>query len=362
MIKISDRKISLFPRFVTILSIPLALFVMLSLGYLGLIPLKVETHSIIIVFLILIIFMFFIIHNAWYSFSHFRNNIDKVVNNIEEYLSSNELEIANRKKSFGNINPFFEDHFRNIRNDNFASIASSIFPTLGILGTFTAIAISMPNFSVESKAALENEITILLSGIGTAFYASIYGIFLSIWWVFFEKRGLTKIEKDIDIIQNDYKDKLWGKEELECFLLIQNRQENDNLLKNLQTVITPEFIYKLDKVAQDKIDLIEKLDIKHEHIEKELISKYNNITELFDNTITKQNELMLDFKKLNSLISNTSTLLSNSVIAQDSHSKAIKSEVYSVLSSFELVSSDLKQLGKTLINNKIDESKVNEDK
>ncbi len=129
--------------------------------------------------------MFFVSHNAWYSFATFRNSINNVTEEIDKYLLTNELVIASKKKSFGNIEHFFDNHVKNIRNDNFANIAASIFPTLGILGTFTAIAISMPNFTVESKEALENEITILLSGVGTAFYASIYGIFLSIWWTFF---------------------------------------------------------------------------------------------------------------------------------------------------------------------------------
>ncbi len=56
---------------------------------------------------------------------------------------------------------------------NFAVVATSLFPMLGILGTFTAIAISMPDFSIDDMGSLDKQISILLSGIGTAFYASI---------------------------------------------------------------------------------------------------------------------------------------------------------------------------------------------
>ncbi len=59
-------------------------------------------------------------------------------------------------------------------------MASSLFPLLGILGTFTAIAVSMPDFSISDTDTLDKQISILLSGIGTAFYASIFGIFLSL--------------------------------------------------------------------------------------------------------------------------------------------------------------------------------------
>ena len=60
------------------------------------------------------------------------------------------------------------------------------FPTLGILGTFISIALSMPDFTSNNIVALDSEITKLLSGVGTAFYVSIYGIFfiylVDIFW------------------------------------------------------------------------------------------------------------------------------------------------------------------------------------
>ena len=94
------------------------------------------------------------------------------------------------------------------------SIASSLFPMLGILGTFTAIAISMPDFSSSNEAALNHEISLLLSGIGTAFYASIYGIFLSIVWSFFEKRGLSKVDEDSHELHDVYSSYIWSPSEL----------------------------------------------------------------------------------------------------------------------------------------------------
>jgi len=63
------------------------------------------------------------------------------------------------------MNKFYID----IRKDNFVPVASSVFPMLGILGTFVAMAISMPNFSASSTDALDSEITVLLSGVGSAF-------------------------------------------------------------------------------------------------------------------------------------------------------------------------------------------------
>ncbi|MGB6328579.1 MAG: MotA/TolQ/ExbB proton channel family protein, partial [Halarcobacter sp.] len=330
MIELNEKKISHSPRFLMILSLPLALFLLLLLGFTNIIPLKVEIHSIIIIFLILLIFMFFIPHNAWYSFSNFRNSLSDVVKEVDNYLLENELLISGKKKSYGNIDSFFEKHINNIRNDNFSSIASSIFPTLGILGTFTAIAISMPNFTVESKAALENEITILLSGVGTAFYASIYGIFLSIWWIFFEKRGMTKIENDLNEIKNQYKQYLWSKEEFELYKIIDNQEKNEKFLEKIENVITPEYIYKLDSIAKAKLELIEKINEEFKNSEQRLSKNYLTLTKLFEATSMKQNTILDDFVSLHDSILKTNEALDKSINEQDNNSKAIRNETYSV--------------------------------
>lgn len=349
MIDLNERRISSSPRFIMILSLPLVLFLSLLLGFFNVIPLKVEMHSIIIIFLILLIFMSFIPHNAWYSFSTFRNSLQKVIEEVDTYLLDNELIIAGKKKSYGNVDSFFDNHINNVRNDNFSSIASSIFPTLGILGTFTAIAISMPNFTVESKAALENEITILLSGVGTAFYASIYGIFLSIWWIFFEKRGMTKIENDVNEISNQYKSTLWNKEEIELYKILDNQEQNQKFLEKIENVITPEYIFKLDAIAKAKLDVIERIDEEFKNSEQRLSKNYLALSKLFEDTANKQNLLIEDFKSLHDSILKTNDGLENSISEQEYNSKAVRNEIYSVLSSFELVSSDLKSLGKNLL-------------
>lgn len=353
MINFSDKKIEQSPRFMMLSSIPVLLFILLLLGYSNIIPLKVELHSIIIIFLILLIYMFFVSHNAWYSFATFRNSLNTVVEEIDNYLLANELIIAGKKKSFGNIEYFFDNHIKNIRNDNFANIAASIFPTLGILGTFTAIAISMPNFTVESKEALESEITILLSGVGTAFYASIYGIFLSIWWIFFEKRGLTKIQNDIDEMKLQYKSLIWDKSEIELYKILDTQEQNKRFLEKIENIVTPEFIFKLDSVAQSKLELIEKINEEYRNSEQRLSKNYLELTKLFEDATTKQNKVVDNFDKLHEMILKTNENMDTSLEEQEKHSKAVKSEIYSVLSSFELVSSDLKNLGKELLTKEI---------
>lgn len=347
--KTAEKKAPCFPRFFIILLVPLLLYCGLLAGFLGYIPLKSNLHSIIIVGIIFFIFIFFIQHNAWYSYCNYQNKLNNIKKDVEEYLANQELEIAGTKKSIGTIEPFFDTFIKNLRNDNFSSIAPSIFPTLGILGTFVAIAISMPDFSVESQEALDKEITILLTGVGTAFYASIFGIFLSIWWVFFEKRGLSKIEKNIQTIKQEYNTKIWTKEEINILTIVQNKMHNENLIQKLEYIITPQFIQNMDAVAQSRIQTIQQLNNEQNRLEDSLFKKYESILKSFEENSQQQTHLMQEFENIQKLLNQVNMQSHSSMEDFTNFTKALKTEIYAVLSSFELVSRDLRSFGQDLI-------------
>ena len=167
---------SCFANAFVIVLLPMLFLVGLVLGYVGILPLKVELHTLIIISFIFIVFSFFVRHNANYAACHMKGSFSRMEENLQSELRVNALTIMGKTKSTLHIKDFMEDYYKDIRNDNFARVASSVFPMLGILGTFIAIAISMPDFTVKDLNALDQEISVLLSGIGTAFYASIYGI------------------------------------------------------------------------------------------------------------------------------------------------------------------------------------------
>lgn len=350
MSKSNGGKINTFPRYLVIGSVPILLFVLLLLGFNGVLPFKVEIHSIIIIFLILLIFLFFIPHNAWYSFSTFKKNLEDSKENIDNFLCSKELKIADKTKSYAPLDSYLKNISKNLRNDNFANIASSIFPTLGILGTFIAIAISMPNFTVDSKEALENEITILLSGVGTAFYASIFGIFLSIWWIFFEKRGLSKIENEINFIENNLKDRIWSKDEIEIATMIE--KQKDTLPEKIENLLTPEYLFRLDEIIKGKLEHLENINRSFLNIENKISQSYINYSSMFDRTAQQQEKLLNSFENIEKGIENINKSFLKSIENQKLEQKAIKSETYSVLSSLQMVSKDLNDLGKDLIDGK----------
>ncbi|MDX1807940.1 MAG: MotA/TolQ/ExbB proton channel family protein [Sulfurospirillaceae bacterium] len=238
---------SCIPNFLVILSAPLILFLCAIIAYFGLIPLKVEIHTLVMLGFIFLIFLFFIKHNANYAACGFRNSFYDISGKLQEYLNKNLLKIGENKKSLSSIDTFLDDYSNGLRNDNFSSIATTVFPMLGILGTFISIAMSMPDFSAQNTDALDHEITILLSGVGTAFYASIYGIFLSLWWIFFEKRGISKLEKTFTYIKSLYSKYVWSQNELDAYKYGSRQLENQNLVNALKEIFTADKVRELNE-------------------------------------------------------------------------------------------------------------------
>ena len=246
MLPESEQK-SCFPNFLVILSLPFIIFAIALISYLGYIPLKVEIHTLVILGFIFFIFLFFIRHNANYSACKLRGSLYDIEERLKLFLRDNEFDIGGKVKSLANIDDFFEGEIKNLRNDNVSAVASTIFPMLGILGTFIAIAMSMPNFSVSSTEALDKEISLLLSGVGTAFYASIYGIFLSLWWIFFEKRGVAKINYTLEYLKRMYGQKIWSKEEIERYKLTSTRSSNEMIVDILKEALNVDMIKNLNQ-------------------------------------------------------------------------------------------------------------------
>jgi len=318
--------------------IPILFFLFTLFGYIGIIPLHVPLHASIIIAFILFIFLFFIKHNANYSICKIRASYYKLEENMTKALKLNELTIKGKTKSVLDIRAYLNSYFEDVRNDNFASVASSIFPMLGILGTFTAIAISMPNFSVSTTAALDNEISALLSGVGSAFYASIYGILLSLLWTYFEKRGVTKIEHYFASIEDTHKTKVYTKEELLIYKYTQYDTKENKFIGALKETFSLEFIENLNKehlvgfqkimnasnhifaqiadnlqsVSSDMTKNIEKIDLSTHAVDAQMqmnnsIEKFTQATESFEKNseiYSEQlnNSLNLTFDKIDNEI------------------------------------------------------------
>ena len=237
-----------FGRFLTIAFVPFLFVLFLGLNYFGIINLThISTHTFYIIVVIFLIFLLFIPHNAFVSVCKIKSQFSVTRNELEKSLEKTALTIEGKTKSVLSVRDFLDDYFKNVRNNNFAKVASSTFPMLGILGTFIAIAISMPDFTVSSSKELDSEISTLLSGVGTAFYASIFGIFLSLWWTFFERLGLSSIEQLTLALEDIYTKYIWSERELLKFKYNQKAILDNELIRALKETFNLDFIKDINR-------------------------------------------------------------------------------------------------------------------
>lgn len=332
-------------RIFTLLTIPTLLFVLVILCYFGVLPLKVEIHSVILIGAIYFIYLFFIRHNAYFVACKFRTLYADLQIALLDYINSNLLTIAQTSKANGSVDDFLQDYTSNLRNSNFSSIASGIFPTLGILGTFISIALSMPDFTSNNIAALDSEITKLLSGVGTAFYVSIYGIFLSIWWIFFEKFGLSRFHHDSYIIKESTKNFFWTKIDIESIHIKSNIDNFSSMSKIFEELTSSQAMYDINRSIEQRAKSLD-----------ELLQKEYMLSLRIDENIANFEKLASAVEKL-SLQSNSQTIifkdvsenLNKNIIELNSHMNNLSSEnlkaIYTnIVKSIETMKSDMEKI------------------
>ncbi len=240
-------KVNCSANFIVIALLPLLFFVTMLAGYLGLIPLNIPFYTLVYIGFIFLVFLLFIKHNANYAACKMCGTQLEMESSLKKELIAKSLTLGEESKSILDIDKFLNHFYRDVRNDNFVSVASSIFPMLGILGTFVAMAISMPNFSASSADALDSEISTLLSGVGSAFFASIYGIFLSLLWTYFEKRGLSKIDNYFHNIETLFASHIWSEDELSIHQHSKSDLEENRFLSALKETFDLSFIRDINQ-------------------------------------------------------------------------------------------------------------------
>lgn len=339
------KNCKVFSRIFTLFSIPAVLFTLVLLCYLKVLPLRVEFHTVILIAFIFFIYLFFIKHNAYYVSCKFRKTYSELKLALEDYINKNLLTIGNVSKANGSVDDFLQDYTSNLRNSNFSSIASGLFPTLGILGTFISIAVSMPDFNTTSSASLDGEITKLLGGVATAFYVSIYGIFLSIWWILFEKFGLSRFEHDIFTLKEITKNFFWTKIDIES-IHIKSNVDNFTSMKNIFDKLTSsEILNSIDTSLKNRFEKLE-----------ELLQKENLLSSKIDENVKNCEDLAktieeLSKKSLNqqNIFSQTSEDLNKNIVLLNSHMDNLSSEnlkaIYlNIVKSIETMKSDLEKI------------------
>ncbi len=293
-----DNNTNCLSKILYLLIAPLGIYIFIIAGYMGFIPFKVEIHSIILIGVILIIYLFLLKHNAFYASCKFVQKIDDFKSGLEVYIKKNLLVIANTSKANASYDDFAKNFTSGLRNENFASVASGIFPTLGILGTFISIAISMPDFSSKTSAVLEREISLLLGGVGTAFYVSIYGIFLSIWWIFFDKTGLSKFEKEIHNIKEQTKSLFWDKEEIEQTYFRKSMENFEKLNQVFNNFAQDELIENMNKTMTQRVKMFDDIITLEQNVVRSATTQMSESLKITNQSQDINNQIMSNFKEM----------------------------------------------------------------
>ena len=335
-----------------LLTVPTTLFAIIILCYLGQLPLKVEIHSVALIGFVYFIYLFFVKHNAYYVSCKFKTQYNSMFISLKEYVDNNLLTIDNCTKANGSFDDFLKDYTSNIRNTNFSSIASGVFPTLGILGTFISIAISMPDFSSGTSSALEKEISTLLGGVGTAFYVSIYGIFLSIWWTFFEKIGMSKFEHDVFSIKETTKSYFWTKIDIESIHIRSNLDNFSKMSEIFEKLTSSSMMDNITLLIEKRVELLDEI------LKKELILS-TKISENIDNneklsTMLKDMTLNMSttiksFEQQKDNYALNAQLLNNNIGKLNEHMDNLSSEhlkaIYTnIVKSIETMKNDMEKI------------------
>ncbi|TWO28400.1 MotA/TolQ/ExbB proton channel family protein [Campylobacter hyointestinalis] len=241
-----------FLVYLKIIFLPILIYAIFLLGFFNVIKFNTQLHTIIMMGAILFIALIFARHSAEFGCFVFEQRKDEFKKELKNYIMKSLLTIGKESKSNASFDEFVKKYSADVRDENYAAVGAGVFPMLGILGTFLSIAISMPNFSSTNTTALENEISSLLSGVGTAFYVSIYGIFLALWWIFFEKFGMNRFARLINRQKNATKLFFWSKEEIEQRYMQESLKNFEKVSTIFEHVGKREFFDELDKTVERK--------------------------------------------------------------------------------------------------------------
>ncbi|RLA66290.1 MAG: hypothetical protein DRQ78_04395, partial [Epsilonproteobacteria bacterium] len=325
-------------RLLSIMSLPTIIAVIVIISFLGIIPLQMEFYSVIIIVFIWLVFLIFSKHNSSFSLCKLSQRISNLEESISQYVNKNLIELMGETKAIGSVDRFFDDLDDELRNDNYASVAASVFPTLGILGTFISIALSMPDFQASNTSdALNSEITKLLGGVGTAFYASIYGIGLSLWWILYEKRGYSRLEIKLNTLREKWEDKIWTDDEIKRATFIEQQSLNHEMQNTIQQTLTPEFVTKLNETITSQTEILLTTLEADKALHEELRETYTDIVTNFNGLIEKQSELSSKLDKSLEKSDQSYEKLSDNVAKLDVLSGQFKSYNESVVEFYDAI-------------------------
>lgn len=108
----------------------------------------------------------------------------------------------------------------------------NLLPILGVIGTFAGICIGLADFNSNE---IEKSVPLLLQGLKTAFWTSLIGtslaVFFNVWYSFKDKKDIEDEEDEIPLLKLQIKELQSISKKFNSFL--ENQAINNNSLKNL---------------------------------------------------------------------------------------------------------------------------------
>ena len=212
----------------------------------------------------------------------------------------------------------------------------NLLPILGVIGTFAGICIGLADFNSNE---IEKSVPLLLQGLKTAFWTSLIGtslaVFFNVWYSFKDKRDIEDEDDEIPLLKLQIKELQAISEKFNSFL--DNQTINNNSLKNL----TEFFNNNEDKNLKKFEEIKNELKVLNDKQEKTNNFYENSLLKLgvLDELNRKYDKNIENFSLWNE---NISALKENSILNLEENKKLNSSttETLTKLESIERVNSD----------------------
>ncbi|KAA9023896.1 MotA/TolQ/ExbB proton channel family protein [Niallia endozanthoxylica] len=172
-----------------------------------------------------------------------------------------------------NIDSFFSEDvlFHQMGFRPWMDMGAGLFVSIGVLGTFIGLSAGLSNLNVGDTESLRTGIGSLLDGMKVAFYTSVFGVFLSLVWTFFDRYLGHQLESQIDW-HAEKLDYLLSTEDEELFL---NRLEkiSRNQADHLKTLLTD----AMEKAMQPMVAQIQQSQTQVQGAFQQLSHQFENL-------------------------------------------------------------------------------------
>ena len=191
----------------------------------------------------------------------------------------------------------------------------NLLPILGVIGTFAGICIGLADFNSNE---IEKSVPLLLQGLKTAFWTSLIGtslaVFFNVWYSFKDKKDVDDEDDEIPLLKLQIKELQAISEKFNSFL--DNQTINNNSLKNL----TEFFNNNEDKNLKKFEEIKNELKVLNDKQEKTNNFYENSLLklEILDEINKKYDKNIENFSLWNE---NLSVLKENSILSLEENKK-----------------------------------------